>query len=246
MILLRLKCTYTTKIRQALNSFAERTLRTIPQFQMIIPSLVKIFGSQETNAAFTKGDHYMIRYKISRTKKISLNLPSEPCSNSISPNTSYCIAKWIQDKIGCTMNLHGTGILDELPHCKTESQVMQLGQILSKLKFADAKIVYEQTGCMAGCEKHIYGKLEQTQRSSPFSLRSCKKMNIPCTLGVTLWIPHAEITYPGTKQYVVYDFSSFIADVGGYMGLLLGFSALSLYNELENLLKRWSLCSSPQ
>ena len=40
------------------------------------------------------------------------------------------------------------------------------------------------------------------------------------------------------KQYIIYDMDSFIADVGGYMGLLLGYSIMSLYNEIEALLKR--------
>ncbi len=34
------------------------------------------------------------------------------------------------------------------------------------------------------------------------------------------------------EQYVVYDYSAMIADVGGYLGLLLGHSALSLFNML--------------
>ena len=40
------------------------------------------------------------------------------------------------------------------------------------------------------------------------------------------------------KQYVIYDNNSFIADVGGFMGLLLGFSLLSIYDEVEGLLKK--------
>ena len=40
------------------------------------------------------------------------------------------------------------------------------------------------------------------------------------------------------KQYVIYDFNSFIADVGGFMGLLLGFSLLSIYDEIEGLIKK--------
>ena len=30
-------------------------------------------------------------------------------------------------------------------------------------------------------------------------------------------------------QYVIYDALAFLADIGGYMGLLLGYSLLSLY-----------------
>ena len=40
------------------------------------------------------------------------------------------------------------------------------------------------------------------------------------------------------KQYYIYELDSFIADVGGYMGLLLGFSMLSIYNELDGLLRK--------
>ena len=45
-------------------------------------------------------------------------------------------------------------------------------------------------------------------------------------------------SYEERKQYIIYDTDSFIADVGGYMGLLLGYSIMSLYNEIESLLKR--------
>ncbi len=32
------------------------------------------------------------------------------------------------------------------------------------------------------------------------------------------------------EQYVLYDFNAFIADIGGYLGLLLGHSLLSIYH----------------
>ena len=50
-------------------------------------------------------------------------------------------------------------------------------------------------------------------------------------------------SYDEKKQYVVYDFNSFIADVGGFMGLLLGFSLLSLYDELTKILRRGKFCA---
>ena len=46
-------------------------------------------------------------------------------------------------------------------------------------------------------------------------------------------------SYEEKEQYIIYDTGSFIADVGGYMGLLLGFSLLSIYQEIEALLKRF-------
>ena len=52
-----------------------------------------------------------------------------------------------------------------------------------------------------------------------------------------------EKSYREEEQYVIYDTDSFFADVGGYMGLLLGSSLFSLYNEIEALMKRL-LCRS--
>ena len=50
-----------------------------------------------------------------------------------------------------------------------------------------------------------------------------------------------ELSNEEKKQYVVYDFNSFIAEVGGFMGLLLGYSILSLYDEVADLLRRFNI-----
>ena len=47
-----------------------------------------------------------------------------------------------------------------------------------------------------------------------------------------------ERSYEEREQYVIYDTNSFVADVGGYMGLLLGCSLMSLYNDVEALVKK--------
>ena len=44
-------------------------------------------------------------------------------------------------------------------------------------------------------------------------------------------------SYKEEIQYIIYDVDSFIADVGGYMGLLLGSSLPSLYLAVEALLR---------
>ena len=45
-------------------------------------------------------------------------------------------------------------------------------------------------------------------------------------------------SYNEEEDYVIYDVNSFIADVGGYMGLLLGSSLLSVYMSIEDVVKR--------
>ena len=50
-----------------------------------------------------------------------------------------------------------------------------------------------------------------------------------------LYIYYVNNSYDEKEQYVIYDLSSFIADVGGFMGLLLGFSIHSMVEMIE----RW-------
>ena len=45
-------------------------------------------------------------------------------------------------------------------------------------------------------------------------------------------------SYEEREEYYVYDEWSFIADVGGYMGLLLGYSLLSLCNDIDFFLMK--------
>ena len=40
------------------------------------------------------------------------------------------------------------------------------------------------------------------------------------------------------KHFLLHDFNSVVENVGGFMGLFLGFSLLNIYSELEKLLRR--------
>ena len=47
-----------------------------------------------------------------------------------------------------------------------------------------------------------------------------------------------ERTYVQEEQYVIYDLMSCFAEIGGFMGLILGSSLLSMYDELNGLISR--------
>ena len=44
----------------------------------------------------------------------------------------------------------------------------------------------------------------------------------------------AEIIKVHILQYIIYDWNNFVADVGGYLGLLLGQSVYGMYEILTN------------
>ena len=202
---------------------------------MIFPNMVKAFGSQSVEFQFYFSS--TVKLKIAKTMMKALDQPSQPCSNHIiSPSTSECIANFIEDQIGCRIKLHGNNNgINKKKTCNSGFQLQYLAKILSELKHADEKTIYELTGCLASCERHEYQGFEYQRTDVTWKM--CGVEDDSCIL--TLWPEINDRSYDEKKQYVVYDFNSFIADVGGFMGLLLGFSILSIYDELTNILRRW-------
>ena len=51
-------------------------------------------------------------------------------------------------------------------------------------------------------------------------------------------------TFDSRSQYYDYDFNSFIADVGGFLGLLLGHSIYSFYQAAADWMKKMNISRS--
>ena len=119
-------------------------------------------------------------------------------------------------------------ILVHVQPCTTKSQLLQLKHYLDKFLVYNSNEVYHFTGCLSSCEKDIFSLVKE-----PITCKDNWLDLFYLDLTITdRW--HKE-----EEEYIIYDTDSFIADVGGYMGLLLGFSILSLYHEMEALLKRF-------
>jgi hypothetical protein len=73
--------------------------------------------------------------------------------------------------------------------------------------------VYILTGCLSACEKNEYTLTPVTERLPADKLKKHQ-------FQISLIFPTGRHVLK--EQYVIYDPSSFIADVGGYLGLLLG------------------------
>ena len=117
------------------------------------------------------------------------------------------------------------------PPCQSPEDFKKFTTLSAKLQFADTSAIYDMTGCLSACEKYRFElkMTDKTQVIEPSTSYHGKD---------TLWlfISMHDTSYVQEEQYIIYDLNSFIADVGGYMGLLLGSSILSLYDETERLI----------
>ena len=91
-----------------------------------------------------------------------------------------------------------------------------------KFSNIDEATVHALTGCLPPCQYDEFFLSEGPLREDGMCITGDRKELI-----LEILVPTGR--YEEREQYVVYDSDSFIADVGGFLGLLLGHSMLSLY-----------------
>ena len=99
--------------------------------------------------------------------------------------------------------------------------------------------IFKLTGCLSSCNKDEVDVVEASELITK---------NIENTLGddeivgkkqaLKLYLYFKNGQYDEREQYIIYDYNSFIADVGGYMGLLLGMSMQGMFEIVEDWLVR--------
>ena len=200
---------------------------------MHIPNWVRVYGSHDMLIKPNYYKSYQVKIIISKTHLKALDQPSEPCvEDTNNQNVSACIAKFIDKQIGCKSKILGSDSAKKV-NCDNVTQLQSLSKYTYQFQEADANTIYKISGCLSSCEKDEY-QIDKTYTSSTKS---------PHDTMINFRI--MDSSYQEMEQYLLYDLDSFIADVGGFMGLLLGFSVLSIYNEvvdlLMNKLKPWQI-----
>ena len=203
-------------------------------FQMVVPNFQKVYGSQyliiqPAASGFTYFRTYIYKITLTKYHMRGLDQPSQPCSDRIgNPNTSVCIARYIEQQLGCNPRILGSPMSSKT-YCKSSSQLRSLANITSRFTQSNAKEIYETTGCLACCERDEYKTLDGVLT---------QKLSDPIKdLHITFLI--ASGSYEEKEEYLLYDSQSFMADIGGFLGLLLGWSLFSIYNELVDLVVRF-------
>lgn len=187
---------------------------------MYVSNNVKSFGSTYKEIKMTRC-RLLQRLLLHRTSWNYLDKPSHRCTNlDKNPKTTSCIAKYIQGQIGCRVNIQGSRSFGNGSECNSMEQFNKFVNISERLEEADDTSIYKMTGCLSACEKD---KFDIT-----YGVESTLKGASYCRAVVSLQID--DKAFIEEEQYYVYDFDSFFADVGGFMGLLLGSSVLSIYD----------------
>jgi hypothetical protein len=152
-------------------------------------------------------------YKLEATYKLRMNRPSKfECNTDINYDFNQCISNNLVEKIGCKYLLSSSNI-NNYPNCTTKDQLEKYKDITTKSFFACQQELQDLTGCKVPCDYRHYQVVGTPSRVDMDGR------------------PFMSLAFASTERTVVkevwfYSFVSLLSELGGALGLFLGFSLL--------------------
>ena len=185
----------------------------------IIASSTNIYGSDRLNWHIVENFSSIVQIDIKRSEIKALDKPWQRCDPSENePSVSKCVEERLVEKyLNCSLKRLMSNPM--LSICKY-SKVSSTANMLSRMNRMDEREIFEMTGCKPGCSK---SKIKLIPIYQDNMIDNDKREAL-----IQFYYSSGE--YDLYEEYYIYNFGTFIADVGGYLGLLLGYSILSMYH----------------
>ena len=191
---------------------------------MVHNSLYSFGSAQSFTTHFNDNHSLRVLHEINRIEVTYLNdqrTPCQPIRRKLDMNT--CIQKYIETKIKCQLPWHSDQTT--LSKCIEAEQYREFLTSYEEIAGLSGFSMAQRTGCYPSC------------KINKFSVTVIDHVK-----GQNAWYFAGYFFYPGGQYkkklyHLTYDFTSYIADAGGLVGLFLGFSMLSIYDKLRNAWK---------
>ena len=141
-----------------------------------------------------------------------------------------CLEEYMDSKMDCTLPwLAENGALDHGSMCQYPEEYDTYVKLYSEVMNFDSGSISSVANCTPSCKRTGY--------SMKHVMTYEKKWENKWQNSTTIHFYFGKDRFTVKRQYYTYDFQNFLADFGGYLGLLLGYSILGFYDTLVKLVK---------
>ena len=205
------------------------------QNDVVVPSDVRKYGAAREKITILPNHRQGRHYIIENTETLALDKPNERCNSSASRvSISKCISDFLEKELRCsTRLLEGNKTMRTCGPETLENYKNSSDTILKHLSLLSEANIFEYLGCMPSCRKN---DIKLTKVKEFARTKMGDNLNNPNTT-LKLTFSYMDGGFDMKEEIYIYDSISLVADCGGYMGLLLGCSFLSIYQMVEDWVK---------
>ena len=141
--------------------------------------------------------------------------------------------RYLEDAIGCRLPWMTKLPSNSNATCQTKAEYEAYMTTFDSLVSLSENTISRMTGCKPSCTRNEY-----TRRlmSNTHEVKEEGDKIAERTMMHIFYFPSGR--YVGKKFYYTYNANAFFADIGGYLGLLLGHSVLSFYDIAKRTVTR--------
>lgn len=187
--------------------------------KVIFPTVMNLAGVFKKNfGAVSDITQYQTSFAVTR-ESWKLLPDFNPCAKEPLPLIT-CVENFVSEETGCRLPWIEEARISK-PVCTLDSEFRKIGRIFKALTESTMDQIYNRTKCPLPCSYFKYTAEMTFQHHKPAESKVQFYMD-------------SEF-YDEVEQVVAYSLLSLLADIGGFMGLLLG---VSLWTSLASLKKR--------
>ena len=113
--------------------------------------------------------------------------------------------------------------------CNTSKDLLNYSLLILKLRDMSPLEMLAETECTVPCETLNYKLVSKTLETNVTGASGTQSLLIRVENG----------KMPVRKETLLYTFDNFVADIGGYLGLLLGQSLLTIHDMTKGVVFKW-------
>ena len=142
----------------------------------------------------------------------------------VEENMWQCIEKYRDSFMNCTLPWHSNNMPQDHPLCQQPEEYEQFLDLKFRIEPNWIKSIAK---CNPGCRRYGYSTTKYN-----WGKKEKESTNM------TLYLFYNQYEIPVIDHVYAYDHLNLIADFGGYLGLLLGYSILGFYDTFSSILAK--------
>ena len=190
------------------------------------PGIMQQIQEQEVIEGILLYDLY-----LSVTKQMKINQKNNPCNEELAYDFQACVQRSITKQVGCRppWDMSNSVGSDDIPICNKLEKIKEIGKKYRHFAYCDLEVILEETKCLKPCFYNEY-KLAMEPEIHDYDNDQYESGKF-----VQLFFPEKKTTIK--KEVEFYSLISLVSDIGGALGLFLGFSFVMVWDEAEVIFK---------